>query len=52
MLVIGRFSRTVKGTVHTSCLCKWTEPSRARAVVSHFAEVAVVVVVVFFSENL
>ena len=25
MLVIGRYDRTVKGTVNTSCLCKGTE---------------------------
>ena len=25
MFVIGQCNRTVKGTVNTSCLCKWTE---------------------------
>ena len=25
MLVFGQCNRTVKGTVNTSCLCKWTE---------------------------
>ena len=25
MFVIGQCNRTVKGTLNTSCLCKWTE---------------------------
>ena len=38
MLVIRQCNRTVKGTINTSCLCKWTGRVIARAVVSHFAE--------------
>ena len=35
--VIGQCNRTVRGTVNTSCLYKWTE----RAVFSHFAALTV-----------
>ena len=38
MLVIRQCNRTVKGTINTSCLCKWTGRVIARAVVSHFVE--------------
>ena len=45
------YNMTVKETVDTSCLCKWTERVMCVRFFPHFAEL-IVVVVVFFYDNI